>query len=268
MATFSTPVPASIQLSPGTRSGPTYWWSSYRIMLRWELASLRRFLPLIVVIQILAGMGFVLGFGLFFPRHVAPAATLYLATGVPVINLYLLGLVFGPQVVAQQKVAQTYDYLQSLSTPRAISALAWYSVTLFAGIPGVIASLLVSTLRYHISFSVSPAIIPATLLVSFTSTMMGYGLAHAIPRPMVTQVLTQAMNFFALGFSPICFPPDRLPGWLATVNRGLPFEHMGDVMRSGLTPELVTDAWKSYAILVVWACVSSALAVWAVRRRR
>ncbi len=261
------PVPAEVQALAGTRSGPLYWWASYRSMLRWELAGLRLFLPVIVAVEVLSGIGFVLGFGLFFPKRVPVTAILYLTTGVQVINLYLLGMVFGPQVVAQQKAAQTYDYLQSLPVPRAISALAWYTVTLLAGIGGMSASLLVSILRFHISFTVSPSIIPATLLVSFTSTLIGYSLAHAVPRPMVTQVLIQALNFFAIGFSPICFPPERLPAWLATLNRGLPFEHMGDIVRGSLAPQLVTSVWSSYAVVVAWACLWIAVAAWAVGRR-
>jgi ABC-2 type transport system permease protein len=236
-------------------------------MLRWELSGLRLFLPVIVAVEVLSGIGFVLGFGLFFPKHVPETAILYLTTGVPVINLYLLGMVFGPQVVAQQKAAQTYDYLQSLPVPRAISALAWYTVTLLAGVGGMGASLLVSILRFHISFTVSPSIIPATLLVSFTSTLIGYSLAHAMPRPMVTQVLIQALNFFAIGFSPICFPSERLPSWLATVNQDLPFEHMADIMRGALAPQIATNVWSSYVIVAAWACFWIAIAAWAVGRR-
>ncbi len=48
------------------RTGPGYWWTSYRAMLRWELTNLRLVLPVTVMVQMLSGAGFVLGVGLFF----------------------------------------------------------------------------------------------------------------------------------------------------------------------------------------------------------
>jgi ABC-2 type transport system permease protein len=56
-------------------------------------------------------------------------------------------------------------------------------VCLLAGLPAVIASLLIAEARYGISFAVCPAIVPAVALTPFTGTMMGYALSHAVPNP-------------------------------------------------------------------------------------
>jgi hypothetical protein len=111
-------------------------------VLRWELTSLRMWLPLVTVVQILAGAGFVLGIGLFF-RHIPGSVALFFSTGVPVINIILVGLILGPQLVADQKVTQGY----------------------------------------------------------------GFGMALAIPNPMITNLVTNALVFLVLLFSPIVFPP-------------------------------------------------------------
>jgi hypothetical protein len=123
MATQATSLVSGAPPRPTPRSGPSYWWQTFSAMLRWELASLRMFLPLIVAVQILAGIGFVLGFGLFFPSRVPLTSALYVGAGVPVVNLYLVGLILGPQLVAQQRISQTYDYLRSLPVPRAVGVL-------------------------------------------------------------------------------------------------------------------------------------------------
>ena len=106
------------------------WLHGYSTMTQWELADLRLTLPLMVAIQVLAGAGFVLGIGLFF-RHIPPTAALYVSTGVPVVNLVLVGLIFGPQVVAEQKLRGTYDYLRALPVPR--KPAGWTDVSVRLG---------------------------------------------------------------------------------------------------------------------------------------
>jgi ABC-2 type transport system permease protein len=51
---------------------------------------------------------------------------------------------------------------------------------------GVVVSLVVGQLRYDLPLHISLMIVPAVLLTSFAGTMLGYALAHAITRPMVT----------------------------------------------------------------------------------
>jgi ABC-2 type transport system permease protein len=236
-------------------------------MLLWHFASLRTLVPLIVMVQILSGVGLVLSFGLFFPTRIPVAAALYVSTGAPIINLYLIGLVLGPQEVAQQRLAHSYDYVQSMPVPHAIAALAWYTVTLAIGLPAMIVSLVVANLHYPIHFTVSPAIVPAVLLISATATLTGYAMAHAVPQPMITLILTQVILFFALGFSPICFPSDQLPEWLAKLNDVLPFSHMATVMHGALAPSLAADVGRSYLVLVAWTAATAAIAGLAVSKR-
>jgi len=125
------------------RGGPAYWLGGYRTMLCWQLASLRIWLPTLALVQVLAGAGMVLGIGLLF-ADIPPTAALYVSSGVPVINLVMVGLILGPQLIADQKTQQSYDFLQALPVPRTMTALAWYTVTLIGGIPAVVVSLLVA----------------------------------------------------------------------------------------------------------------------------
>lgn len=261
MAAAAGPAPAVT-----LRRGLPYWLASYLAMTRWHLAGLRMWVALMVVIQVMTGAGFVLGIALFF-RHIPATAALFVCTGVPVINLVLIGLVLGPQLVAQQKLQQSYDYLRSMPAPQTAAAAAWYTVCLLTGLPAVVASLLIAEARYGISFAVSPAILPAVLLTAFTGTMAGYGLAHAVPSPMVTQLVTQLLVFAIFGFTPILFPAWQLPHWLATLNWWFPFGHMAVIVRAGLTEGLVTGIASSYVIVAAWAVIGSAAAAWALGRR-
>lgn len=95
------------------RSGPGYWLTGYRTMLRWHLSSLRMWLLLLVMVQVIIGVGYVLGFALFFDEIPATAA-LWVSTGTPVLNLVLLGMLLGPQLVAGVKQQGGYDFVQAL----------------------------------------------------------------------------------------------------------------------------------------------------------
>src|ERR1035437_8070323 len=66
------------------RSGSGYWLTAYRTMLRWHLSSLRMWLFLLVMIQIMFGVGYVLGFALFF-HEIPRTAALWVSTGTPVL---------------------------------------------------------------------------------------------------------------------------------------------------------------------------------------
>jgi ABC-2 type transport system permease protein len=259
---------AAIAISPSSdvRHGAREWWRSYRTMTRWEFTGMRLYLALMVVVQILAGAGFVLGIALFFD-HIPTSVALYVSTGVPVINLVLLGLVLGPQLVADQKTEQGYEYLRTLPAPRTAAALAWYTVTLVGGLPGVVVSLIVASVRYDLPMSISPAIVPAIVLTSLTGTLIGYAIAHAIANAMTVRLIAQLLVFLIMGFVPILFPLRQLPAWLGALNWWFPFRHMAVIVRAGLTDGLVGDVAVSYAVVSVWAVGCAVLAVRALGRR-
>ena len=248
------------------RSGAPYWWHSYRMMTRWELTNLRLLIPVTVTVQVLSGAGFVLGVGMFFGQ-VPPTAAVFVSTGVLVITLILVGLIMGPQLIAQQRFDKTYDFMWSLPVPRTTAAAAWVTVSAAMALPGMAVALGVGMWRYDLPISISPLIVPAVLLVLVTGTMIGYALAHTIGNPIVMQLITQVTVFVVLGFSPINFPRDQLPGWLAAANDWLPSHHMAVVVRGALTEGIVGPTGRSYLILGVWCAGATALTAAVLSRR-
>ena len=249
------------------RRGAGRWLAGYRVMTRWELTSLRLWLWLLAAVQILSGVGMVLGIALFF-RDIPPAVARYVSTGVPVINLLMVGLILGPQLVADQKVKGSYEYLQALPVPKSATAMAWYTVTLVAGIPSVVIALVVAHLRYGIDLRLAPTLVPAVLLTSFAGTMMGYALGHATPNPMTARLTSQLLIFAVFGFAPILFPVWQMPHWLGAVNYGFPFRHMADIVRDALGGGTAPGLAASYLIVAAWAAACAALCARVLGRRR
>lgn len=249
-----------------TRRGLGHWLDAYRSMVRWEFVGSRLVLPLLVIVQILAGAGFVVGFGLLIPSPTESTA-LYLATGAVVNSLILIGLIVSPQIIAQEKMEGSYDFLSSLPVPRSAATAASVTLAFLVAIPGVFAALLVAVWRYDVVFTVKPTVVPAVILTLACGSLLGAAIAHGLPLPQVTMLISQLLIFFTIGFAPINFPIDRLPEWLQTVNELLPFHHMALAIRSSLTEGLVEITIRSWVVLTVWT-VAAGFATAVVLGRR
>ena len=265
MAVTSTSAIAAARLSAGNRSGLSYWLRSYVMMLRWDLVSLRMWLPMFVVVQVLTGAGMGIIYGLYYPE-VSPVVALWIATGAPALALIPIGFLMVPSGVGMQKIAQTYDFTWSLPVPRTTAAVSTFTIFTLGAVPGMVAALLVAWWRYGIGLTISPLIAPAVLLVALMATSVGYAQGHATD-PRASNLIGNLVMFFVLLFSPIVYPIQQLPDWLAKIHLGLPFYHMSVVIRDGLSEGLVTDVGNSYLVLAAWTIAAWAVAAWIVGRR-
>lgn len=252
---------------PAKRAGTRNWLTSYGAMVRWELTGARLFLPLLAIVQLLAGAGFVIGFGLLIP-NIDTLVAQYLSTGAVVMSLILIGLIVTPQLVAQQKMQGSYDFVWSLPVPRSAATAASMTLAVAVGIPGVVAALLVSIWRYDLHFDIHPTVVPAVILTVVCGSLLGSAMAHGLNQPQLTMLLTQLLIFFTIGFSPINFPADRLPGWLSTVHEYLPVEHMANLIRASLTDGLVEAKISDWTVLAAWTVLAGVITGLALVRRK
>jgi len=249
------------------RRGAGYWFAGYRAMLRFDLGNLREFLSFFLVIQVLMGAGMAVIYGFYFDDLPAAAAT-FIATGAPTLAIIPVGMTLVPITVSQYKWSDTYDFLWSLPVPRLMAAASNFTIFTLLSVPGFVVTLLVAAWRYDLDLAVSWVIVPAVLLTSLMAVSVGWGTAHAIADPRITNLLVNLVIFVVLLFSPIAFPIENFPDWLAGVHRVLPFWSMASVVRAALTDGLVADPARHYAVLAAWTVGAWALAAWVVGRRR
>lgn len=238
---------------------------SYRLLLAWQARRLRSFLPFAVVVQGLFAFGIVAGYPLLFPA-IDRATVLFLATGAPAITLITMGLVAVPQLVAQARTEGSLDYMRTLPVGRLVYLLADLSIWLAVVLPGVAFAIIVGAIRFGLDLQVSPLVVPAMLLVALTSTSVGYAMASLLP-PMLANLATQVLVVFVLMFSPLDFPAERLPGWLAAIHRILPIQAMGEVIRGTLAGAAFPLPGGAFLLLGVW-CAAAFATTWAVLARR
>ncbi len=258
----------TLALTPtALRRGAGYWLAGYRAMLRFDLASSRGWMLPFLLVQVLMGAGMALIYG-FYLGDMPPAAATFLATGAPTLAVIPLGMALLPGLIAVRKIEDTYDFMWSLPVPRTATAASSFTIFTMLAVPGFAVSLAVAGWRYDLDLRVSLWVVPAVLLASLMSASVGFGIGHAVPDPGITNVITNLVIFVVLMFSPIAFPIENFPGWLAAAHRVLPFWHMANVVRDALTDGLVESAWGSYVVLGAWTVGTSLLAAWAIRRRR
>ncbi len=238
---------------------------SYRLLLTWQARRLKEFLPLAAVVQALFALGIVTGYPLLFPQ-IDQATILFLATGAPAITLITMGVVAVPQLVAQARTEGSLDYMRSLPVPRLAYLFADLTVWLAVVLPGVAFAVVVGAIRFGLTLQVSPLVVPAMLLVALTATSIGYAMASLLPQ-MLANLLTQVLVVFVLMFSPLNFPAERLPDWLAAVHRVLPFQAMGDVIRGSLAGNVFPLPAGAFLLLAAWCGAAFAVTYRVLVRR-
>ncbi len=243
------------------------WLRSYCLMVQWQALRLKPILPFIVVIQPFVGIATVIGLGFFLP-DIDPHSAMFFATGAPTITLISLGLTLMPQMVAQAKSQGMFDYMWSLPVPRMAFLAADLTIWLLATVPGVIMALLVGSWRYGFELQVSLLVVPAFALVALTATTIGYAIAHVSPKADLVPVITNVIIFCLFLFSPINFPVERLPAWLAELHRFLPVKYAADVIRGTLAAGYADGIGLGFAVLGAWCVVGFGVTYALVRRKR
>jgi ABC-2 type transport system permease protein len=238
---------------------------SYWLLVRWNALRLKEFLPLAIVVQGLFAFGIVVGYPLLFPE-IDELTILYLSTGAPAITLITMGLVAVPQMVAQSRTEGSYEYMRSLPVPRALHLFADLTVWLAVVLPGTVFAIVLGVWRFSLDLDVSLLIVPALLLTTLTAASIGYALASVLP-PMVANLITQVLVVFTLMFSPLNFPAERLPDWLAAIHAVLPVQAMGELIRGTLAPAMFPLEASAFLLLGAWALGSFLVALRVMERR-
>ncbi|HXV94358.1 MAG TPA: ABC transporter permease [Pseudonocardia sp.] len=248
---------------PEMRPAPAGPLRATALLLGWNLVSMRAVLPLVLLVQTGLAAGVVVGFAFLYPA-VDPDSARYLATGAVTIALTTVGLVLVPQMLATAKTDGSYDWSRTLPAPRLAALAADLLTWLLVALPGVVLALVVATWRFDLTPQVSALFPAAVLLVTLAFTAAGYALAVWL-RPRVAMSISQLLLFGTLMFSPITYPPERLPDWLRAAHEWLPFTSAAELIRGTLTVEAVSP--RAWVLVAVWAAAGvAAVGVLASRR--
>lgn len=237
---------------------------SFGLLAQWETNRLRANLPIMVFIQTLVGTGMVVGMAFLVP-NLDRASAAYLATAGPTLALFSIGLQIVPQQVAEARRSGAWEFMSSLPVPPLAYPAALLTVQLFASLPGMVLALAASSMRFDLDLAPGPEVVPIVLLVALTTTGLGFLIALLSPNPMLSSLITAALLFAIMLFSPVTFPVERLPAWLETTHQYLPFEHMATAVRLSL---MGTEGVMAHVLIVGAWCAGIVGSVLVVSVRR
>lgn len=243
-----------------------HWLRSYWFLLRWNLLRARDNLPFYGIVQLLLSAGVVVGYSFLIPDLTSTAA-LYLTGGGMTIALVTVGMVMTPNTLSYRRETGVIDYQRSLPVPRLAMMAADATVWVAVALPGMAASVVIAVLRFDLDLAPSPLVVPAILLVVVGSVSVGYTIGFLV-KPMLVNVVTNAVIVVVLMFAPINFPAERLPDWLATTHEWLPFQYMAQALRETIAVPAAGVSVLPFAVMAVWAVLGLAVASRALTRRR
>ena len=238
---------------------------TYPLMMTWSWTSSRPWLALLGAVQIMMPVGIVIGLSFLFPDITPPIAR-HLITGTPTIILLTMGMDVVPQMVAQGRLQGTHDFMLSLPVPRMVLLASDATIFFLLTIPGIIIALILGSVYHDFPLQVSPLVIPVFILISMTGTFIGYAIALGVPRPQMANIASQILLYFIVFFSPIIYPAEQLPTWLAAIHKVLPIQYMADLSRGTLS-DVDVNMGLAFAVTGAW-CVASFLFCYIVMKRR
>ena len=238
---------------------------SYGLMLKWQALSNKPLLPIEAAVQVMIAVGFVIGLSFFYPG-ITPTVAKFLTTGAPTLILLMTGLVLAPQIVAMARTEGTFEYIWSLPVQRMVYLAADATVWVLVSLPGVVLALAIGAIYHGFGLEVSPLVVPALLLIALTGVFVGYAIAFGAPKPQLAHLATQIIVFLIMIFSPVIYPIEQLPGWLATLHRGLPIKYMADLSRGTLT-DLHVNLGLAFGVVGAW-CVAAFIVTYIIVHRR
>lgn len=230
------------------------WIQGYGLLLRWQWLRVRLTLPVAAVLQVGIGLGTVIGFGYLMPEVNATSAA-YLITGSATLSLITLGLLLVPQFVAVANADGSVNYMRSLPISHMAYLAADLTIWMAAGLPGVIVALIGGALLFGFPLQFNPLVVPAVLLIVLTATSVGEAIAMLTPKPQLIGALTNFIAYATFLFSPITFPIERLPNWLAMIHRILPVKYAADAIRGTLIPDFAGGLGLALGVLGAWCAV-------------
>jgi ABC-2 type transport system permease protein len=100
------------------------------------------------------------------------------------------------------------------------------------------------------------------------ATTLGYAIAHLSPTAEMITIITNAIVFCLFFFSPINFPIENLPGWLASIHQFLPVKYAAELIRGSLAEGYSDHIGQAFLVLAIWVLVGLGAAYRAMTRRR
>lgn len=230
------------------RLGRSFWG-----LVCWSLLRHKYLLPTFSIVQAFLSLAIIYGLALLIP-DIQTTEAIYLSSGAVVIGMIGVGCVLAAQIVSSAKQTGVVAYQRTLPVKRYEIIFADLIIWGLASIPGIVMAWIAACWRFHLNLTINPLSIAVMGLVQATMILIGFSIAYWLPTNMVS-VATQVIMIGGLLFSPITYPEDRLPEWLTTAYRVLPFVPASKLVRATMF-QIGSFKFADLLAVLVWMAVA------------
>lgn len=234
-------------------------------LVKWSLIRHKFYIPAFVIVQLLLSVSVIYGFS-FITNAVDDLSRTFLCTGAITMNVIAVTCVLSPQVVNEAKQNGVLAYQKTLPISRfgiiMSDLLVWGVISL----PGICVSIIIGTISFNMAVQLNIDSYLSLILIIAALTFFGFSIAYLFS-PNVMTLITQVVMIGGLLFSPIVYPADRLPLWMAYVYNCLPFVPASNIIRYSL---FGLDNFNiiNYLVISFWGFISLLASMYVLTKRK
>lgn len=233
-------------------------------LIRWSLIRHKYLVPTFSIVQATFAFAIVYGLALLIP-NIDNVSAIFLSSGALTLGIIAVGCVLAPQIVSNSKQNGIFQYQRTLPVSRSYILIADIIIWSIASLPGIIVGCIAANLRFDINIHVTLLSCIIILISQITMICIGFSIAYWLS-PNSMALVTQLIMIGGLLFSPITYPPNRLPDWLLSIHQVLPFVPTSNIIRSSLFQSESFSVANLFVVLM-WTIITFFLALRALSRR-
>jgi ABC-2 type transport system permease protein len=233
--------------------------NKFRLLLSEQLLSQKSTLPFLLFLQIIVPLAFVFSMGHYAGVRPSDGQLIRIISGSITFNLAFLGLSSVAGKISMLR--QDGSLLHYISFP--VSKFSFISAILTAKLivifPGLFVPLIGGLWLYGLKLNVSPWLLVAMLLGTFSLAMAGAALGALVHNYELVSVLTGVIIFVSALLAPTFMSPEVLPLPLQILGWLLPTTYISDALTLSLRGIYNLNFFVDIGILAVLAVLGGVL---------
>jgi ABC-2 type transport system permease protein len=178
------------------------------------------------------------------------SSLLFIISGATIFSVVMEGVVLTAQRVGMMKHLGILTYYASLPISKAAFAMAILFARLVITLPGMILTIIMGNLLYHVHLHIDLWVIAVLLLTSLSLSVSGLALGSILESIEAVNIVANILQFILILAAPIFIPVTSLPVPLQALSYFLPPSYAATALRHALTGNIDFIFLWNIAVLV------------------
>jgi ABC-2 type transport system permease protein len=206
--------------------------------------------------------------GMFFIKSGAgPESVLGLLPGVVAISILFGTTSMLAVTVTFEKKNRSFDRLLLAPISLALLMLAKTTGAILFGVANAFVPVVMALFLTDLSQVVWSAVVPAVILIAFTSAFLGLFIAVSVSEVFEAQTFFNFFRFPMIFLCGLFFPIGKLPLLLRSFSYALPLTYGTDILHQGFGESGLLPLWLDFGMLFLFSAALFVISLRNIRRR-